>query len=140
MTDSVSLREHFQALRKADRRFDQERDRRYAEVALARAEALRIKEAGDAKALVLAAEIQSYRDEQDNKLREQINSERGLYSTKEEMRASEDKFAALIKPLADYVTAQMGQAKGIGQSWGVLLGVASASVVAVEVFRALSGA
>ena len=81
--DVETLKEHFEALRAADQR------------------AIQIKETGDAKALSLAREIQTYKDEKANELREQISSERGIYATKAE-----------IKPLADYITAQQGQAKG----------------------------
>lgn len=81
--DVETLKEHFDALRAADQR------------------ALRIKETGDAKALDLAREIQIYKDEKANQLREQINSERGLYFTKAE-----------AKPFTDYITAQQGQIRG----------------------------
>jgi vacuolar-type H+-ATPase subunit H len=77
-----TLKEHFDKLREADQR------------------ALQIKEAGDAKALDLAREIQVYKDEKANQLREQINSERGLY-------VSQIQF----KPIADYITAQQGHTK-----------------------------
>ena len=70
---------HFAALRDADQR------------------ALAIKEQADRDALGLAREIQTYKDEKANELREQIGSERGLYVTRPE-----------IKPLADYVTSQSG--------------------------------
>lgn len=78
-----TLKEHYDKLREADQR------------------ALQIKETGDSKALDLAREIQTYKDEKANELREQISSERGIYVTKAEM-----------KPFADYITAQQGQTKG----------------------------
>lgn len=46
-----------------------------------------LKEA-DTKALGIASEGQTYRDEQSNRLREQINSERGIYATKAELQAA----------------------------------------------------
>jgi hypothetical protein len=94
---------HKEALRQADARFAEERDRRYAEVALEREKALKIKEEADKAALGLAREIQTYKDEKANELREQINSERGNYMTRSEM-----------KPFTDYVTSQQGRDKGIG--------------------------
>jgi vacuolar-type H+-ATPase subunit H len=103
------LREYFEALRRADHRFDRERDRRYTEVGLARAEALKIKEAGDAKALELAREIQTYKDEKANELREQINQERGLYATKAE-----------IAPLTAFVLSQQGGSK----VWNAVVAIA----------------
>jgi hypothetical protein len=54
----------------------QERDRRYAEVATEKEKALRIKDAGDEKALNLARDIQVYKDEKANELRSQIERER----------------------------------------------------------------
>lgn len=67
MTDeTVTLREHLEALRSADQR------------------ALEIKQKADEQALELSREAQRYRDEQANKLRDQINEERGKYLTKDE--------------------------------------------------------
>ena len=109
MSKGVALREHLEALRKADHRFDRERDRRYTEVGLARAEALKIKEAGDAKALDLAREIQAYKDERDNRLREQINQERGLYVSRTE-----------FKPIADFMSSQQGGSK----VWNAVVAIA----------------
>jgi vacuolar-type H+-ATPase subunit H len=89
-------------------------DRRYAEVNAAKAEALKIKEAGDAKALDLAREIQDYKDKKANELREQISRERGAY-------VSQDQF----KPIADYVASQQGGSKVwmyvAGAAWAVAL-------------------
>lgn len=71
---------HFRQLEQAqvgfeserDRRITEvgtERDRRYAEVAEERSKALEIKQIADAKALELAAEIQTYKDQQADQLR-----------------------------------------------------------------------
>jgi hypothetical protein len=79
---------HSTEIRRADRRFDQERDRRYFEVNVEREKALKIKETADLAALGLAREIQTYKDEKANELREQINSERGLYLTRVEYSAN----------------------------------------------------
>jgi type II secretory pathway component GspD/PulD (secretin) len=79
--------EHTREIRRADRRFDQERDRRYFEVNVEREKALKIKETADLAALGLAREIQTYKDEKANELREQINSERNLYVTKDQLAA-----------------------------------------------------
>jgi hypothetical protein len=93
----VSLREFVELDWRWQARFEAERDRRYNEVNIEREKALKIKETADLAALGLAREIQTYKDEKANELREQIGSERGLYVTRPE-----------IKPLADYVTAQSG--------------------------------
>jgi len=66
-------------------KFYEERDRRYTEVNIEREKALKIKETADLAALQLAREIQTYKDEKANQLREQINSERNLYPTKSQL-------------------------------------------------------
>lgn len=104
----VSLKEHFEALREADFRFYEERDRRYSEGNVEREKALKIKETADLAALSLAREIQDYKDEKANNLRSQIEGERGHYSTKEDTQAMEEKFRALLKPVADWVQLQQG--------------------------------
>lgn len=100
----IPLREHVAALREADLRFNaalREADQR----------ALSIKEIGDANALDLAREIQTYKDEKANELREQIGSERGLYATKDE-----------IAPLTKFVSSQQGGTK----VWNFVVGIALA--------------
>ena len=76
---------HYASLRMADEKLETERDRRYFEVNVEREKALKIKETADLAALGLAREIQTYKDEKANELREQINSERNLYVTKDEL-------------------------------------------------------
>lgn len=105
-----TLKEHIEALRAADQR------------------ALQIKEEGDAKALNLQKETQQYKDEKANQLREQINSERGLYVTKAE-----------LKPFTDYITAQQGASKGLQTSWGYLTGVIGLAIGVIGVVLALAG-
>ena len=92
---------HNEALRSAEWKFQQERDRRYAEVNAEREKALAIKEQADRDALGLAREIQAYKDEKANELREQINSERGLYITRTE-----------FKPIVDFVSSLSGRTSG----------------------------
>jgi len=103
---------HNEALRTAEWKFQEERDRRYAEVAIEREKALGIKETADLAALGLAREIQTYKDEKANELREQINSERGLYATKDDLTAAIEKLEETIKPLASYITGQQGRSAG----------------------------
>jgi hypothetical protein len=83
---------HNEALRAADKEFAQERDRRYSEVNIEREKALKIKETADLAALSLAREIQTYEDEKANELREQINRERNLYASKEDLANLSEKF------------------------------------------------
>jgi len=107
---------HNEALREAEVRFQEERDRRYAEVALEREKALKIKEEADKAALGLAREIQTYKDEKANELREQINSERGFYASKDDVTSAVEKVEATITPLAEFVSRQQGRTQGISTS------------------------
>ena len=108
--ETVSLKEHLAALRTADMRFEDERDRRYSEVNIEREKALKIKETADLAALQLAREIQTYKDEKANELREQINSERGLYVTNKD-----------IEPIKAYVSSQTGRVLGMNALFGVVM-------------------
>ena len=72
---------HNEAIRSEQEKFQGERDRRYMERDDLRAQALKIKEEGDARALELARQIQTYKDEKANELRSQIERERGTYVT-----------------------------------------------------------
>lgn len=87
-----TLKEHFEALRAADQR------------------ALQIKEQGDEKALDLAREIQVYKDEKANELREQINQERNLY-----VRVDQ------LKPINDYMATHEGRSEGLKDYYGYIV-------------------
>ena len=123
---TVSLKEHLAALRAADIRLEEERDRRYAEVNIEREKALKIKETADLAALQLAREIQSYKDEKANQLREQINSERGLYATNKD-----------IDPIKAYVSSQTGRGLGMNAlfGWGMALLMAAIAISALFMRR-----
>jgi preprotein translocase subunit SecF len=120
--ETVPLKEHLEALRAADMRFNEERDRRYAEVNIEREKALKIKETADLAALQLAREIQTYKDEKANELREQINSERGLYATNKD-----------IDPIKSYVSSQTGRGLGMYALFGVVMTLVMAAI-AIAVF------
>jgi hypothetical protein len=115
--ETVSLKEHLEALRVADIRFNEERDRRYAEVNIEREKALKIKETADFAALGLAREIQNYKDEKANELREQINSERGLYATNKD-----------LDPIKSYVSSQTGRGLGMYALFGVVMTLLTAAI------------
>ena len=152
----VSLREHLAQmlasserrseqrlhdLRVADLRFSEERDRRYAEVALEREKALKIKETADLAALDLAREIQTYKDEKANDLRSQIEGERGSYVTRTEYLQAHssliDKLEATTKPLTDYVAAQQGRSQGIGSSASFIQNLLLVAVAIAGLYLAL---
>ena len=107
-------------LRAADLRFHEERDRRYAEVAIEREKALAIKERADETARILVAENQAYRDEKGNELRSQIERERGLYATRVELTAAVERVEAVLAPVVKYVAGQQGERAGIGISANVI--------------------
>lgn len=123
----VMLREHLEALRVADDKFREERDRRYAEVNVEKEKALKIKETADLAALQLAREIQTYKDEKANELREQISSERGLYASQQDLSNVAEKLEAMIKPLVAYVNSNQG--RGAGASAILSYAIAAAGIV-----------
>lgn len=93
-----------------------ERDRRYSELVTEREKALKIKETADERALTLASEIQSYKDEKANELRAQINSERGVYITRAE-------FEAASKPLVEFVLSSRAIADRRTIDYGQILAI-----------------
>lgn len=130
---SISLREHLKELATLQHLLAVERDRRYAEVSIEREKALRIKEIGDAKALELERATQAYKDEKANELREQINSERLRYASKEDLSALADKLEISLKPIADFVAASRG-GKDVWSDLAVKLGVAGAVIALIIKF------
>jgi hypothetical protein len=127
-----TLKQHFDALRAADERFYNERDRRYTEVSVEREKALKIKDEADKAALGLAREIQTYKDEKANELREQIGSERGLYGTKEDVVALGRELRAEFKGSIDQLRAEIGNraiTATAANRWTVERWMAAAAIV-----------
>ena len=89
-----TLQIYQEALRHADEKFFDERDRRYGEVKEAEEKALKIKERADEVALGLQRETQQYKDEKANELRSQIEREQGERATKVELQASVERLRA----------------------------------------------
>jgi hypothetical protein len=114
---------HNEALRGAQEKFENERDRRYTEVNIEKEKALKIKETADLAALSLARDIQIYKDEKANELREQINRERGHYASQGDVRAATEKLEATIAPLVNYVNQQQGKGAGISTIGALIIGV-----------------
>ncbi len=134
---SIPWNEHLISLMKSDHRFYEERDRRYAEVNVEREKALKIKEEADKVALDLARQIQAYKDEKANELREQINSERGLYATKDDLNLAIEKVQVAVKPLLEYVTSQQGSPRAITAP--MLLAFIAAIGAMVTIYVAMHG-
>lgn len=120
----ITLQEHLEALRIAGEKFQEERDRRYSEVNIEREKALKIKETADLAALSLAREIQTYKDEKANELREQINSERGLYATKDDLSNAIREMRTLMTPVLDFVAGQQGRSSGLSSGWAYIVSAA----------------
>lgn len=112
---------HNEALRIADACFQDERDRRYAEVKNAEEKALRVKDEADKNALTLAREIQTYKDEKANELRSQIERERGDYATQADMKALSEKLEAALLPIRDHMASQVASGKGMRDMWGWII-------------------
>lgn len=134
-----TLKVHQEQLRAADDRFYTERDRRYTEVAQEREKALKIKEQADRDALDLARDIQQYKDEKANELREQISSERGLYVTQNDLKGAVDKIEATIAPLVSFVTSQQGQRSGQDRTVAVIVGAFGLAVTALTIVGLIIG-
>ena len=133
-----TLRLYTEAMLRADGRFNEERDRRYTEVALEREKALKIKETADLAALQLAREIQTYKDEKANELRAQIENERGSYASKDDLRQAVEKIEVTLGPVANYVTAQQGGPRAITTGMLVTAVGATAGVVGLLSFLGFS--
>ena len=126
-------------LRAADQMFAEERDRRYSEVNVEKEKALKIKETADLAALQLAREIQTYKDEKANELREQINRERGLYVTKDELISATRELTAIIAPLTQYVSLQQGRASTFKDSGGFIVGAVGVIAAVIAIVYAVAG-
>lgn len=114
---------HNEALRRAQERFENERDRRYTEIAIEREKALSIKETADLAALGLAREIQTYKDEKANDLRSQIERERGTYATQSDLTAAVEKLEETLKPILGFISAQQGRSAGGQENRSLLFSV-----------------
>jgi Flp pilus assembly protein TadB len=128
MSDVISLKEHLLALRESDVRYNAMvvsfQQLAVAAAFAAQKEALAIKDRGDTEALRLAREIQVYKDEKANQLREQITGERGLYATKIDLAAAVDKIEVTIRPVINGMTLQQGKGAGLDKGWAILIGLA----------------
>jgi len=88
--------------------------------------------------LRLAREIQTYKDEKANELREQINRERILYATKDDLKAAVEKFEVAIGPVLTYVASQQGRSSGLDKGWALLIGGVGLVAAVISIVFALS--
>jgi hypothetical protein len=118
-----TLQAHYASLRMADEQLETERDRRYFEVNVEREKALKIKETADLAALGLAREIQTYKDEKANELREQINSERNLYVTKDELVSALNVVTANSRQSGQWIVTSVLAVVAILASVGAIIAI-----------------
>jgi hypothetical protein len=128
--------EHNEAIRVADRRFEDERDRRYTEVNIEKEKALKIKETADLAALQLARESQAYKEQQNDALRDKSLRDSGVYATNEgvshainELRTS---FTDALRPLVDFVSGQKSGSSATKATWNTIYMVIVATAAAVS--------
>lgn len=118
---------HNEAMRIVEDRFQSERDRRYTEVNIEKEKALKIKETADLAALSLARESQTYKEQQNDALRDKNLAESGVYATNSSVSAAidatnanftkslgnlESKFDTTLQPIVDFISGQKGASQG----------------------------
>jgi len=116
---------HVAALREADTRFDDERDRRYSEVNIEKEKALKIKETADLAALQLARESQSLKELQNDALRDKTLSESGVYATNAGVTQAIGELRTSLQPLVDYVSNHKGAELTKGNLYAGAAGIAA---------------
>jgi len=121
-------------------RFYEERDRRYNEVNIEREKALKIKETADLAALGLAREIQTYKDEKANELREQIGRERGHYLSRDEYLSAHsalvEKMESGFKPLNDFMSTQRSRANAFSFGWEKIVSIVAVVAAIIAIYTA----
>lgn len=150
VADSVPLKEHLATIHELEGKYYDERDRRYTEVALEREKALRIKEEADRTALTLAREnqnlkdenqkqVQLYKDEKANELREQINRERNLYASKDDLSRILSTIEVRLEPLTTFMNREAGGQLKTGQMLAAAIGIAVIIGAIIGVITFLAG-
>lgn len=105
---------------------------------LAAKEALAIKDRADRDALELAREIQKYKDEKANNLRDQIGAERGLYATKDDLKAAVEKLEVSIAPVLTQITLQQGKSSGLDKGGAILISAVGLAATVIGIIAFLS--
>ena len=129
----ISYASHNEAMRIAEHRFQDERDRRYTEVNVEKEKALKIKETADLAALSLARESQVYKDQQADVMREKNLAASGVYATNSDLAMVVEKFEKIVRPITEFVNSQQGRQTGIELTTGKLF----ASIAALGVIMGL---
>ena len=113
-------------IRKAEERFQDERDRRYTEVNVEKEKALKIKETADLAALSLARESQVYKDQQADVMREKNLAASGVYATNADLSLVVDRFEKALKPVVDFISKQQGMTSGSQMTMGKIFAMIAA--------------
>lgn len=116
---------HNEAMRLADKELIDERDRRYAEVNVEKEKALKIKETADLAALELARESQTYKEQQNDVLRDKSLADSGVYATNSSVAAAINSLRADLKPIFDFVSGQQGATVNAARISGRVLTIAA---------------
>ena len=124
------------ALRHADKELAEERDRRYTEIGIEREKALKIKETADLAALSLARESQTYKEQQNDALRDKNLSESGVYATNASVTAANEALKSSIAALITDAAGERGQDKGnkVGKAELYTIGALGISVLGALAF------
>jgi len=99
-----TLKEYDDALREAEKRFSDERDRRYTEVNIEKEKALKIKDEADKAALALARESQISKEQRNDAMRDKNLAESGVYVTNAGLAQVIGDLKKSLDPFLDYVT------------------------------------
>lgn len=113
-----TLKEYLDAQDVANRRFEDERDRRYTEVNIEKEKALKIKETADLAALSLARESQTYKEQQNDALRDKNLQDSGVYAKTSDVAQMFNDLTKKLDPFLTYVTAQQGSSNQGDKIWG----------------------
>ena len=125
---------HNEALRDAEMRFQDERDRRYTEVNVEKEKALKIKETANLAALSLARESQVYKDQQADVMREKNLAASGVYATNADLALVVEKIEKSLKPVFEFVSSQQGSDRGSSITTGKIFASVAAAGTLITIF------
>lgn len=138
----ATFKEYSDARALAEERFADERDRRYTEVNIEKEKALKIKETADLAALSLARESQTYKEQQNDALRDKNLQDSGVYAKNSDVAQMIGDLKKSLDPFLDYVTAQQGSTTNTNSIWtksGTLFAVMAAIVGVVYTLSRMGG-
>lgn len=138
----ATLKLHTDAIDQWRDRFDAERDRRYTEVNIEKEKALKIKETADLAALSLARESQTYKEQQNDALRDKNLAQSGIYATNESVAHAFDELNKQLKPVFDFVVSMQGQTVKGDSIWsrsGTLVAVIAGIIGVIYTLKQFGG-